>query len=57
MMKNFDLGGIMGMLKEKPIDLERLIDLKDMAWDYLENKGVPSRFLLLLKTLFSSYST
>lgn len=44
MLKNIDLGGIMGMIKEKPINLERLIDLKDMAWKYLENKGVPSMY-------------
>lgn len=44
MLKNLDLGGIMGMLKEKPIDLDRLLDLKDVAWDYLESKGVPSKY-------------
>lgn len=50
MMKNFDLGSMMGMLKNfdfgsimggRPFNLEAILDLKDTAWEYLENKGVP----------------
>lgn len=43
MLRGFDIKGVIDMVKEKPIDLERLINLKDAAWDFLEQKGVPSK--------------
>ncbi|KAH3891309.1 hypothetical protein DPMN_015403 [Dreissena polymorpha] len=41
MLRGFDIKSAIDMVKEKPIDLERLINLKDAAWDFLEQKGVP----------------
>jgi len=42
MAKEIDVGGIFNMVKEREFDLDTLIDLKDMAFDFLEQKGVPS---------------
>lgn len=51
MMKNFDLGAITGMvqnlggigdlLKGRSFNLDTILDLKDLAWEYLESKGMP----------------
>lgn len=43
MVKNFDFGNLKSMVQS--FDFDTLIDLKDMAWEYLENKGLPGKSL------------
>lgn len=42
MMKNFDMRSITSLIGGGRFDLDRLLDLKDLAWEFLENSGFPS---------------
>ena len=39
MVKNFDFSSLKDVM-----NLDTLLDMKDLAWEYLENKGLPGNY-------------